>query len=51
MIYQIVDWAATYIECLVMLLAIILISGKKGKPRIYGSLYLTLCVVPFWLLF
>lgn len=29
MIYQIVDWAATYIECLVTLASIILISGKK----------------------
>ena len=29
MIYQIVDWAATYIECFVLLAAIAQISGKK----------------------
>ena len=42
MIYQIVDWAATYIESLVMLFAIILISGKKKESHGYMALiYLT----------
>ena len=42
MIYQMVDWAATYIESLVMLFAIILISGNKKESRGYMALiYLT----------
>ena len=42
MIYQIVDWAATYIESLVMLFAIILISGNKKESHGYMALiYLT----------
>lgn len=45
MIYQMVDWAATYIESLVMLFAIILISGNKKESHGYMALiYLT---VPF----
>ena len=35
MIYQVVDWAVTYIECLVMLASIILISGKKLEGSKY----------------
>ena len=31
MIYQIVDWAATFIECLILLLSIIQITGKKWE--------------------
>lgn len=31
MIYQIVDWAATYIECLILLASIIQINGSKLK--------------------
>ena len=42
MIYQMVDWAATYIESLVMLFAIILISGNKKESHGYMALiYLT----------
>lgn len=31
MIYQIADWAATYIECLVLFAAIAQISGKRAS--------------------
>lgn len=44
MIYQIVDWVATYIECLVMLASIIRISGKKCERKKYT---ISLCLVSF----
>ena len=52
MIYQMVDWAATYIESLVMLFAIILISGNKKESHGYMALiYLTALCGAFWWLF
>lgn len=42
MIYQIVDWGATFIECLVMLTAIVQINGKKRKNK---KCVLLLCLV------
>lgn len=41
MIYQIVDWAATLIECLVVLAATIQISGRRWNGRKYAF---TLCL-------
>lgn len=41
MIYQIVDWAATLIECLLVLAATIQISGRKWNGRKYAF---TLCL-------
>ena len=40
MIYQIVDWAATFIECLILLLSVIQITGKKwGNHNFYIPVY------------
>lgn len=42
LIYQIVDWIATYVECLVMLVSVVRISGRKWKGR---KNPITLCLV------
>ena len=40
MIYQIADWAATFIECLILLLSVIQITGKKwGNHNFYIPVY------------
>ena len=41
MIYQIVDWAATYVECLILLLSVLRITGKKWE---HHKFFTTSCV-------
>lgn len=42
MIYQIADWAATFIECLILLLSVIQITGKKRENH---NFYITVYAV------
>ena len=45
MIYQIADWAATFIECLILLLSVIQITGKKwGNHNFYIAVYVAALV-------
>lgn len=45
MIYQIVDWAATYIECLILLLSVLRVTGKKWENhKFYIPFYATVLV-------